>query len=1178
MESNAVVVYRYNYITLGSKVVTLECSNAYSHSIVQVEVFVTNQCFSPDPIFDRQYSKQAKPMTVLNSEPAKLVTRTVIKCTDIKPNFTWAIKVVKNDSILPFEYPHLDYLTWERGQLEPDLYRFSLNISFGREHDFCWLSEMIYVRVERAPLVADIQGGTRKTGDPHAIVDARTGSYDRIMGYGNNEGLAFTWSCRTYNSTSVQELLSLESAASPGSSVPCDRISTEIEAGKRQLNISDDVQSMGFLFEVAVSYDDLTSNATAHVQFIRGSLNTEIVCILNCGMKVAVSSKLVLNVTCDRCTQEPSATVIYVWKIFKVDNSTNGTKVEISDTNIFEKTDTSIGRGAVIKENALEGGQTYRVEVNVTLLDDHSNGFAAREFRTNCPPWGGNCTVTPLQGNVMTDSFSMACTGWKDEGFSEDANSTSDGDEESLLLAPLIYKFLLRRYNTIFPIAQGGESKMPRIMLPYIPGPNNSEHELVARIYDPWNDFIEVSQPIKLYANDSSSSLENTLEFWYGQVSYTNRSSNLEKQMKSLTIASSLISTFVTDYFISMVRIRGEDAKNLSGHGLTALAEGLSMILLNPATTSPDSLESTIEVIEMATESLRTMYTTKPYPIFENLKESISAMTALLDRIIAASVPSYHIADGRGIVFNSSDISEDDKNFIQESLGIVSAIKDQEKIKLIKKVLPKLEETLHAMYDSLLAGMVVSQVPETVERGGISLMASKMTGNDLNNSTIVADPKTVLLEIKSDGDKASDPNSEVVVKATVYTQNPYAWSSDSSSYNITSPVVRVDLQDNNGTRVLSTLSMTIKRGAKVPLPSLGSFLSNDTRGGFDNLLYHRLHDYKTEGEHLQSTESELELSSDDNTTTFKFLVPAGVLKVGAGMVGFYVAESNETFAYKYLSFTDSCHVWDENNHKCPQLPLLPRQCAPVIIHQAWPLPAPSWCRPTLSTSSLFSPKFDPNNASVYGTLIGLLLVWVLGVVWARRQDKKDKEKWLVGYLKDNLVGENYLYLLTVHTGLKRGSGTKSSVSFVLGGSHADSGIRVLSDGKRTLETGSVMKYIMTAVSCLGHLDYVRIWHDNSGGYQAGWFLSRLDVEDLQSGQRYLFMCERWLAVDKDNGVVDRVVPLAQQDEIMSFDRLFSEYTKIGITAPTCGSPASCVPRPAPSRVCSGSRVVWSCCC
>ncbi|PVD28968.1 hypothetical protein C0Q70_11565 [Pomacea canaliculata] len=227
---------------------------------------------------------------------------------------------------------------------------------------------------------------------------------------------------------------------------------------------------------------------------------------------------------------------------------------------------------------------------------------------------------------------------------------------------------------------------------------------------------------------------------------------------------------------------------------------------------------------------------------------------------------------------------------------------------------------------------------------------------------------------------------------------------------------------------------------------------------------------------------------------------------------------------------------------------------------------------TIDFKLVFS-KFDPNNASVYGTLIGLLLVWVLGVVWARRQDKKDKEKWLVSFLKDNAVEEGYLYLLTVHTGLKRGSGTKSNVSFVLGGSHADSGIRVLSDGKRALATGSVMRYIMATGSCLGHLDYVRIWHDNSGGSCAGWFLRRMDVEDLQTGQRYLFICERWLAVDKDNGVVDRLVPLAQQDEIMSFDRLFSEYTKIGITDTHLW--LSCFMRPAPSTFTRVQRV--SCC-
>ncbi|PVD28959.1 hypothetical protein C0Q70_11555 [Pomacea canaliculata] len=85
------------------------------------------------------------------------------------------------------------------------------------------------------------------------------------------------------------------------------------------------------------------------------------------------------------------------------------------------------------------------------------------------------------------------------------------------------------------------ESKMPRVMLPLLQGTNDSEYELVARIYDPWNDFVEVSQPINLYVDESSSSLEKTLLFWDGQSSYTNWSSNLEKQMKSLTIASSLI-------------------------------------------------------------------------------------------------------------------------------------------------------------------------------------------------------------------------------------------------------------------------------------------------------------------------------------------------------------------------------------------------------------------------------------------------------------------------------------------------------------------------------------------------------------------------------------------------------------------------------------------------------------
>ena len=45
---------------------------------------------------------------------------------------------------------------------------------------------------------------------------------------------------------------------------------------------------------------------------------------------------------------------------------------------------------------------------------------------------------------------------------------------------------------------------------------------------------------------------------------------------------------------------------------------------------------------------------------------------------------------------------------------------------------------------------------------------------------------------------------------------------------------------------------------------------------------------------------------------------------------------------------------------------------------------------------------------------------------------------------------------------------------------------------------------------------IRVWHDNSHG---SWYLSRVMVTDLQKDERYYFICDRWLAVDEDDGQV-----------------------------------------------------------
>ncbi len=49
---------------------------------------------------------------------------------------------------------------------------------------------------------------------------------------------------------------------------------------------------------------------------------------------------------------------------------------------------------------------------------------------------------------------------------------------------------------------------------------------------------------------------------------------------------------------------------------------------------------------------------------------------------------------------------------------------------------------------------------------------------------------------------------------------------------------------------------------------------------------------------------------------------------------------------------------------------------------------------------------------------------------------------------------------------------------------------------------------------LGSLNYMKIRHDNSGkGDFASWYLKHIIVNDLQTNEKYYFICEKWMAVE-----------------------------------------------------------------
>ena len=57
---------------------------------------------------------------------------------------------------------------------------------------------------------------------------------------------------------------------------------------------------------------------------------------------------------------------------------------------------------------------------------------------------------------------------------------------------------------------------------------------------------------------------------------------------------------------------------------------------------------------------------------------------------------------------------------------------------------------------------------------------------------------------------------------------------------------------------------------------------------------------------------------------------------------------------------------------------------------------------------------------------------------------------------------------------------------------------------------------------LGLLNFIRLWHDNTGqGQSASWFLKYIIVQDLHTMQNFHFIAQRWFAVEEDDGLVSR---------------------------------------------------------
>uniref|UniRef100_A0A665VH41 Polycystic kidney disease 1 like 2a n=1 Tax=Echeneis naucrates TaxID=173247 RepID=A0A665VH41_ECHNA len=219
------------------------------------------------------------------------------------------------------------------------------------------------------------------------------------------------------------------------------------------------------------------------------------------------------------------------------------------------------------------------------------------------------------------------------------------------------------------------------------------------------------------------------------------------------------------------------------------------------------------------------------------------------------------------------------------------------------------------------------------------------------------------------------------------------------------------------------------------------------------------------------------------------------------------------------SFTAACKFWNEStldwsDTGCrvgPQTTQFFTQC--LCNHLTF-----------FGSSFFVTPNLiDPSrSAELFGTFAenpvvvcfvgSLFAAYLLVLVWARRKDIQDTAKVNVTVLVDNDPMDKYCYLISVSTGHRRGASTSSQVTVTLLGADGNSEPHHLTDQKKSVFERAINTVFVNIVN--------------------------VTVQDLQTNQKWHFLCNSWLSIDIDDCCLDKVFPVSTEMDLKKFRNVF----------------------------------------
>uniref|UniRef100_A0A3B4T4Z1 Polycystic kidney disease protein 1-like 2 n=1 Tax=Seriola dumerili TaxID=41447 RepID=A0A3B4T4Z1_SERDU len=339
----------------------------------------------------------------------------------------------------------------------------------------------------------------------------------------------------------------------------------------------------------------------------------------------------------------------------------------------------------------------------------------------------------------------------------------------------------------------------------------------------------------------------------------------------------------------------------------------------------------------------------------------------------------------------------------------------------------------------------------------------------------------------------------------------------------------IDVSLERGAPVQLLFNLT---GARDTLSETRDMLNSNLQPGCVCFAHEHLCNFNTEEKYTWV------LSPKDRTgdVGVHYLVMKPIVEPGVKSINATITVTSIAAQCKY--WNDSKSSWSEDG--CRVGPLTTPLVTQCLCNHLTFFGSSFFVMPNLVDVSRTAELFATftNNPVVVCFVGAIFSAYLLVAIWARRKDIQDSAKVKITVLEDNDPLAEYRYVLNISTGHRHGASTSSQVTITLLGTEGESDPHHLTDPEKPVfERGGVDMFLLTTHFSLGDLQSIRLWHDNSGEHPA-WYINKVMVQDLESGQKWHFLCNSWLAVDVGECSLDKVFPVATEMDLKRFSNLF----------------------------------------